>query len=152
MSSSAFEVVLRPERTLRRLVSCSGTALMALGIALIAHMQISLAWRFLFVSLWLAVCLREQQQLRRGATRVCLLTLDSDGNITATDADGHRDELQLLSGSIVLPGVAWFRLRFSDGRRHAELFTRGYSGSLRWHRLQLLWQQAHEAFGHRPGP
>lgn len=152
MSSNAFEVVLRPERTLRRLVFWSGTALMVLGTVLIAHLQIALGWRILFIATWLAECMREQHHLRRGGARLCLLTLDTDGNITATDADGNRDQMALLTGSIVFPELAWFRLRFSDGTRHSELFSRRHSGTMVWHRLQLLWQQAHEAFGHRPGP
>ena len=152
MSSTAFEVVLYPDRALRRFVIRSGMALMTLGIILIAHLQIAAVWRFLIGSIWVAECLREQRNLGFGAARLRSLTLDSDGNVVALDFAGNRDEPTLLTGTMVLPTIAWFRLRYSGGRHHMVLFTRHRSGAAAWHRLQLLWQQAHAVFGHPPGP
>ncbi len=152
MSSTAFEVVLRPDRTLFHFVAGSGMVLMTLGIILIMPMQIAPIWRIFLASIWVAECLREQRNIRLGAARIRSLRLDSHGIVVATDFAGNHDEPVLLTGTIVLPSVAWFRLRFSDSKQHMVLFTRKRSEAAQWHRLQLLWQQANEVFGHRPGP
>lgn len=152
MSSTVFEVVLHPDPILRRLVLWTGIALMSCGMILIAQLEISPLWRGAVGTIWLADSLRELRNLHHGATRVCSLILDSAGNIAATDIDGDQHELTLLTGSMILPRLAWLRVRFRGGRRHAELFTRKRSGPVTWHRLQLLWHQARESFGQTPGP
>jgi len=152
MSSTVFEVVLRPDPTLRRVVFWSGVVLSSTGIILIALLQVSPFWRVIFSSIWLADCWRELGNLGTGAARMRSLVLDSRGFVAAIDRDGDRDELALLTGSMVLPGLAWIRVRFSSGKCHAELFTQQCAGPETWHRLQLLWHQSREAFGHPPGP
>jgi hypothetical protein len=152
MSSIVFEVILHPDPTLRRLVAWTGIAAASGGIILVANLQISPLWRCAIGAIWLAASMRELRDLYRGNNGLSALILDSRGCVAATDADGDRHELTLLSGSMVLPGVAWFRLRSSRGKCHAELFTRQRSGSETWHRLRLLWRQAREAFGHPPRP
>lgn len=152
MSSNIFEVVLRPDPTLRRLVLWTGIAAISGGVILVAQLPIAPLWRCVIGAIWLADSLRELKNLHHGAARVRALILDSTGNVAATGIDGDRHELTLLTGSMVLPGLAWLRVRFGNGRCHAELFTRSRTGPETWHRLQLLWQQAHESFGHPPGP
>jgi hypothetical protein len=119
---------------------------------LVASVQISPLWRVLIGSIWLADCLRELKNLHSGNKQLRELVLDSMGNVAAIDVQGDRHELTLLSGSMVLPGLAWLRLRFGNGRCHAELFTGRQLGPETWHRLRLLWNQARDAFGHPPGP
>jgi len=152
MSSTAFEVVLRPDPTLRRLVFGSGIATMTVGIILVTQLHIPSPWRGVIGAIWFADSLRELRNLRLGAARVSAVTLNSAGNIAAIDFDGDSHELTLLTGSMVLPGLAWFRVQFTSGRRYAELFSRKRAGPEIWHRLQLLWQQSREVFGHPPGP
>lgn len=152
MSSIIFEVVLKPDENLRRLVQGSGIVLMVLGILLILQMPFAHFWRVLAILVWLAECLREQKNLQSGFSRLRSLSLGSNGAVVATDIAGDRHELILMTGSVVFPCFAWFRLRFSDGACHSELFTGKRSEPLAWHRLQLLWRQAHTAFGHPPGP
>jgi hypothetical protein len=152
MSSIVFEVVLHPDPILRRLVAWTGIAALSAGILLIANLQISPPWRCAIGAIWLADSLMELRNLHRGTTQVSALILDSRGFVAATDASGCRHELTLLTGSLVLPGLAWLRVRFGSGKCHAELFTRRHAGPETWHRLQLLWHQAREAFGHPPGP
>lgn len=152
MSSTVFEVVLRPDPTLRRFVLGTGIAFLSAGIVLIASVQISLLWQCVLGLIWLADCAWEINNLYSGNARVQTLMLDSAGNVAAIDGDNDRHELILLTGSMVLPGLAWLRVRFSSGRCHAELFTAKRTGPEAWHRLQLLWHQSRDAFGHPPGP
>ena len=152
MSSIVFEVVLKPDEKLRRLVRGSGYLLMALGVFLILQMPFAHFWRFLLISIWFAECLREQKNLRSGASRLSSLALASSGVIVATDCAGNRHALILMTGSAVFRGFAWFRVRFNDGSCYSELFVANRHEPAAWHRLQLLWKQAHKAFGHLPGP
>ncbi len=152
MSSTIFEVVLKPDEDLRRLVRRSGILLAGLGVLLILLMPLDSAWGALATVTWLLHCFAEQRNLRSAAARLGSLSLRANGTAFATDPAGGRHQLVLVSGCVVLPGIAWFRLRFSDGTCLPELFTRKRSGQVAWHRLQLLWQQAHGTFGHPPGP
>ena len=152
MSSTVFEVVLRPEPILRRLVYGSGLCLILAGLILIAMLPVSLVWRFVFSAFWLVDGGRELRDLRRGTARLASVVLDSEGRVMSTDKDGNRQVSELLTGSMVLPGMAWLRLRSAHGGPHGELFTRQRAGLASWHRLQLLWHQARDAFGQRPGP
>ena len=152
MSSSVFEVVLHPDPVLRRFVLWTGIALLSTGCVLIALLQISPLWRWACGLVWLADGLRELRNQRLGSVQVCSLRLDSRGLVVATDVAGQRHDLTLLTGSVVLPGLAWLRVRFASGLSYAELFTAKRADPGTWHRLQLLWHQAREPFGHQPGP
>jgi len=152
MSSTVFEVVLRPDPVLRRAVFWTGMLLSLTGTILIAFLQVAPSWRFVLQAIWLADCARELVNLGSGTGRVRSLVLDSRGFVAAIVNEGDRHELRLLTGSMVLPGLAWIRVGFSDGKCHSELFMRKRTDPETWHRLQLLWHQSREAFGHKPGP
>ena len=152
MSLRVFEVVLQPDPTLRILVLRSGVVLLLTGIVLISFFPVSPLWRFVFSAIWLADCLREIHRLRRGSARIRSIVLDSQGVVATIDDHGIRHASTLLTGSMVLPGLAWIRVNDCNGRRHSDLFTRRRTGPGTWHRLQLLWHQAREAFCHPPGP
>lgn len=152
MSSTVFEVVLRPDPALRRAVHWTGIALISVGIILIGLLPIAPFWRYACSVLWLLDGIRELFNLRLGRACVCSIVLDSRGLVTAIDGDGDRHDLTLQTGSMVLAGLAWIRVKSTAGRCHGELFTRRCAGPESWHRLQLLWHQSRKAFGHQPGP
>jgi len=152
MSSTVFEVVLRPDPRLRRYVFRTGIVLTLAGIILVACLQVAPLWRCLIGSIWLADCVRELRNLHMGQSQLCSLVLDSTGTIAATDRNGDHHELMLRTGSMILPGLAWLRVRYRSGKTHAELFTRTRMEPETWHRLQLLWNQGRDLFGHPPGP
>ncbi len=152
MSSIVFEVLLRPDPALRKLVHWSGVALLLTGLVLVALLPVLPAWRLVLGLIWLLDCLRELHSLRLGRARVDTIVLDSKGHIAAIDGYGERLELALLTGSMVLPSLAWIRVKWRDGTGYGELLTRWHAGPENWHRLQLLWHQSREAFRHRPGP
>ncbi|MDA0679362.1 MAG: hypothetical protein O3A13_07215 [Proteobacteria bacterium] len=152
MSSIKFEVKLRPDPAIQRLVLGTGIAATIGGVMLITELPISLLWRFALVVIWLGDGLRELRNLHVGAGRVRTLILDSAGNVSALDFEGNAHELRLLTGSMVLPALAWFRLKFESGPCHCLLLIRYRTEPDAWHRLQLLWLQSREFFGHLPGP
>ena len=152
MSSTVFEVVLRPDPALRLLVQLTGIVLLMAGIFLVVLLPVAPFWRFVLSAIWVADCLRELRNLRLGRARVRSIVLDSRGLVAGIDCVGDRHELTLQTGCMVLPKLAWLRVKSSAGICHGELFTRRYAGAQTWHRLQLLWHQSREVFGHQPGP
>lgn len=152
MSSIVFEVVLRPDPALRRTVHWTGIVLFSVGIVLIVLLPISPIWRFVCSVFWLLDGVRELRKLQLGQARTHALVLNSCGLVAGIDSAGDRHELILRTGSLVLPQLAWIRVKSRSGNCHGELFTRRDTGPETWHRLQLLWHQAREAFGHQPGP
>jgi len=125
---------------------------MLAGIILIACLDLAPVWRALAAIIWVADCLRELRNLIRGAARVRQLRLDSDGGIIAVDLNGDEAAVTLMTGSLILPELAWLRLRFADRWSYAELLTKKRANIEDWHRLQILWQQARNAFGQTAGP
>lgn len=125
---------------------------MLAGVVLICVTQISPFWRYCLALIWLLDCLWQGWHMYRNASGVTGIALDSDGNVTLLGGNGERRQARLLTGTWVLPRLAWLRVRGQDGFCHGELFAARRSGPETWHRLQLLWQQARESFGHPPGP
>ncbi len=152
MPSPLFEVKLRPDPLLHRVVLLAGVIAMVIGALIIIDLRLNLIWRCTAGVVWILDCLFELRRLLAGIAWVRQISLDSGGGITALDASGDSVSLTLQSGSMVLPGLAWLRVADEDGRFYAGLFARRRMGSLEWHRLQLLWQQSRKAFGHRAGP
>lgn len=151
MSSAEFVVKLRPDALLRRVVCCAGWLALVTGMALLLQLRLPVPVRILLVLCWLFDSLWELHKLARGFRRIALLRLHSSGAIAAIDHDGCTEQLTLLSGSLVLPRVAWLRLRFADGSKHAELLIRGRTETEAWHGLQLIWQHCRDAFGQTAG-
>ena len=148
MSSPAFEVELRPEPTVRRLVLSVGAVTMLGGLMLVGHLELPPVWRAALACLWLMDCLWSLGALAQGARRVRKIRLDAAGTIVALGPGGRVEALTLLTGSFVLRRIAWLRVAFPDGSRHAELLVAASEECAAWHRLQLVWQQRREAFGH----
>lgn len=146
MSSSAFEVTLRPDKSLRRAVNCSAVAALLAGLYLILALQLPMALRACLACLWTADVAWALCRRRRGERRLERLTLDAAGNIGVA-AGGRRRAVRLASGSLVTAHCAWLRLRFDDGLCHGELVLPCGANRAAWHGLQLIWRQSGNAFG-----
>ncbi len=149
MSSAKFGVNLRPDPVLRRLVLLTGAAALIAGCALICGFRLPLALRVALVAVWIANGLWELHRQVRGSQRVRSIRLDAAGDVTVISPDGRTAKSALTTGTIVSTGVAWLRILQPDGSHHGELLLRGRTENQTWHRLQLIWQQRREGFGHR---
>jgi hypothetical protein len=128
-------------------VLACGVLLLLIGVILIMTLPLPLPWRVLFALVWIADTCREICNMRTGAARVRRLRLNHLGQFVAEGPDGAQVPLQLLSGSVILQRIAWFRLRFPDQCRYAELMCGNPATDPAWQRLQLIWQQAGRTFG-----
>ncbi len=148
MSLPVFEVKLQADPGLRRVVLISGVLAMIAGLVLLMDLDIAFGWRAAFCAVWIADCLRELKNLANGSRRVAAIGFDAGGAMKLVNQDGRTEPVRLLSGSLILPKIAWLRMRLPDGSRHAELLIAGRCETDAWHGFQLIWQQCREAFGH----
>ena len=147
MSSAVFSIELKPSKNLRGLLLCCGVAATVAGVMLILTVPINGCFRALLAVAWTWQSGLELRMQRRGAARVSRIRLDSGGAVCAEDGNGDWRRLELRSGSVVLTGVAWLRLRFPDGCHYGELLSGNPRTSRNWHGLQLIWRQHRDAFG-----
>jgi hypothetical protein len=131
----------------RNIVQLAGLLALFVGYWLIFFLNVPFAWRLLLALGWSADCLCSLWRLKQGAQALARLRLDSGGNVYVVDHAHSSQPVRLLSGSMVLPGMAWLRLRLADGSRHSELLIGRRVEAERWHRMQLIWQQCRESFG-----
>lgn len=146
MSSTRFVAVLKPERRLRGLVILAGCAALLIGITLLIRLPIAPLARLGLVLLWLVSSVWEIGRLSRGAGRVREIRL-STGSATVVNRQGREDPVQIISGSVVLPRVAWLRLRLPDGLICGELLRGDPRTNQQWRHLQILWRHGSGAFG-----
>lgn len=124
---------------------------MITGFMLIVFMPLAPVWRILLAAGWVGESLRELRGLVHGARRLSRIRLDADGNIAGLGPDGRREDLVLLSGSMVLSRLGWLRLRFPDGSRYGELLRGDPARDLEWQRLQLIWRHSRMGLGQQDG-
>lgn len=148
MSLPVFEVKLQADPGLRRVVLVSGVLAMIAGLVLLMDLDIAFGWRAALCALWVADGLRELKNMANGSRRIAAIRFDADGGMTSVNRDGRTEPVRLLSGSLILPKIAWLRMRLPDGSRHAELLVASRCETEAWHGFQLIWQQCREAFGH----
>jgi len=147
LSSRGFEAVLLLPSHLRKvLLAISGTACV-LGTLLALGLPLRPELKFAVVGLWLGRCLFELRSQLRGASRIDRIRICSTGALEGLTRHGAVESLTLLSGSMVLSRVAWFRLEFDDGLRYGEVVTGNARRDEHWRRLQLIWRQRGAAFG-----
>jgi hypothetical protein len=116
------------------------------GIVLLIRMPVPMAFRLLALALWLGSCVVEIGRLSRGAQRTRMLVLSADG-ASIINRHGRREPVRIMSGSVVLPRLAWLYLELPDGLAYGELF-RGDARTCRtWRHLQILWRQGSGTFG-----
>jgi len=147
LSSRGFEAVLVLSSQLRKvLLAISGTACF-LGALLVLGLPVRPELKVVVVCLWLARCLFEFRSQLRGGSRIDRIRICATGALEGLADDGAVESLTLLSGSMVLSRVAWFRLEFEDGLRYGELLVGNPRRDEHWRRLQLVWRQRVAAFG-----
>jgi hypothetical protein len=132
---------------LRILVLTSGCLLLVAGVGLVVSLPLPPAWRGMLLLLWLADTVAGLRGIHAGMLRLGSLTVNQFGEMSVTGPDGTLETVTLESGSVVLRRIAWLRLRFPDNSRYAEFFCGNPVNEPAWHRFQLIWQHAAEAFG-----
>jgi hypothetical protein len=118
----------------------SGFALMLVGLVIIAGLPLPATWRGPIVVAWCAACGRELRQLGNAYRQYRAVRVFSDGTIELRGAEATVASAQLLPGSIVLPGLAWLRLRLENGRTSGELLRGNIGEDEDWRRLQVIWR------------
>lgn len=146
MLSREFAAELVPEARLRNLVMLSAASAALAGFALIMQLPVNAVMRLLLALAWIAHCGFELHRRSRTALRVAGIRINTRGQILITDAAGQTVLVELLAGTVVMPGLAWLRIRFADGRQYAELLRGNTLKDIQWHRFQLIWQQRRETF------
>jgi hypothetical protein len=121
------------------------------GTLIILFMPLGWLPRIALAAVFVVANLHELRRLVRGAARLQQLRLDAGGEIAGFGAGGHQEPLVLLSGSIVLKRLAWFRVRFADGSEHGELFRENSGTDPEWQRLQLIWRHGRRPIGSQDG-
>jgi hypothetical protein len=140
MSSTVFSTELGSDATLRLFVRRSGMVAAFLGFIVILTLPVDIAWRAAASLLWLILSFRELRIIRVAYSRYQWLKIDDSGGVELVSPGGEHHAATLLPSSVVLPGLAWLRLRSADGLCFGE-FLRGSSHEdKQWRRLQVIWR------------
>ena len=118
----------------------SGLALMLVGFALIAGLPLSGGWRGLAMLTWGGACWRDLLSLAGAYRQYRSVRIFSDGSTELRRAEATVASAQLLPGSVVLPRLAWLRLRLEDGSTSGELLRGNIREDEDWRRLQVIWR------------
>lgn len=140
MSSNRYSAELHPDGALRRVVLLSGVGLCFAGVAIILVLPLHTVLSIGCSAAWLALCAWELVTISRGYALCCGLRVTSGGGVLLLDSLGNWQTARLLSGSVLLRRVGWFRLETGSGRRCAELLQGSCRKSHDWRRLQVIWR------------
>ena len=121
-------------------------AAVLIGLVLLMRLPFPVAVRALLIALWLFTGLRDLGRHSRGMQRVKGIRLQ-EGEATVIDRQGRQSPVRIMSGSVVLPRLAWLRLRCPDGLTFGELLRGDAAVSEQWRHLQILWRQGAGPFG-----
>jgi len=142
MSSSTFSAVIRLHSRLRRLVLISGLVLALTGsglVLLLPFAGLSLPGKAVVAAVWTIWSGRELLTHWRAYGRWSVLTLYANGD---TELFGKQKSCaaQVLPGSIVLPDIAWLRIRAENGESWGELVAADPSESEEWRRFRVIFR------------
>ena len=140
MSSNRYSAELHPDAVLRRVVLLSGVGLCFAGVAIILALPLHTVLSIGCSGAWLALCAGELVNIRRGYALCCSLRVTPGGGVLLLDSLGNWQTARLLSGSVLLRRIGWFRLETGSGRRCAELLRGSCRKSDDWRRLQVIWR------------
>lgn len=121
------------------MLTCGWLALVA-GAVVCLSMPLGWEWRLAASSLWLLVSERELRVMANGYKRYRGIRLDANGDAALLTRDGDWSPATLLAGSLVLPSLAWLRLKDQDGRQRVELIACKCPENKAWRRLQVIWR------------
>ncbi len=121
-------------------------AAVLVGFVLLMRLPLPVPVRVLLIALWLYTGLRQLGRHSRGMQRVKAIRL-LEGEATVIDRQGRQSPVRIMSGSVVLPRLAWLRLKCPDGLEYCELLRGDATQNEQWRRLQILWRQGPRAFG-----
>lgn len=140
MSSNSYWSCLTPDPELRLVVDVAAQLLIAAGIAIVLTMSIGVLPRFGAALACLGLGCVELRRLRRGFRNCREIRLASDGGALLLDGDGNWVAASLRAGSLVLPRLAWLRLRTVSGELVTELIGGDCRAGQDWRRLQVIWR------------
>ena len=140
MSSNSYWSCLTPDPDLRLVVDVAAQLLIAAGIAIVLTMSIGVLPRFGAVLACLGLGQFELRRLRRGFRSCREIRLANDGGALLLDEDGNWVAASLRPGSLVLPRLAWLRLRTAHGVLVTELIGAHSRAGQDWRRLQVIWR------------
>ena len=141
MSSRKFSTELTPEPALCRLLLAAGALALALGACIIAGLPVAVPLRAVAAVLWCLLAGRDLASLAATLGSFSKLRIDADGAALLLAGDGRWQAATLGRGSVVLPRLAWLRLRLADGRSYRALLRGNGRESEQWRRLQVIWRQ-----------
>jgi len=110
------------------------------GVAMILLMPIRWPWRVLAAIAWLATSTHDLNVIRKGHRQCRCIRIQHDGGAQLLSPEGCWFPATIVSGSIVLRGVAWLRFEADNGQRFAELICRKRPQFEAWRRLQVIWR------------
>lgn len=138
MSSAAYSALIQPDRRLRYLVLGSGTLLAALGVLVIFLLPLAAHWRVLLLAVWLMIIAIELTPILHAYRLSRGYRLYADGSIEIRGPDCGRRAAVYAAGSIILPRLAWLRVRAADGICWGELLAGNPRKNKEWRRFQVI--------------
>lgn len=124
----------------------AGCAAVLIGAALLMHLPVGALLRMLLVGMWTGGGVMEIGRITRGVRRTRMILLTTEG-AAIIDGQGRRQPAWIMSGTVVLPRLAWLRLKLADGLVYGELIRGNAASCRQWRRLQILWRLGPRAFG-----
>ena len=140
MSSRTYSSELTPDPVLRGLLLVAAAMTMLLGLLMILCLPID---RFLSVGaaiIWCAITAIEIAAISIAHKRFSGIRVYADGSIELRARDGVWQAATTARGCIVLPKLAWFRVRPAKGPIYRELVRGDSRESEQWRRLQVIWR------------
>ena len=137
-SSIAYGTELVPAAALRLKVLAAGWLALLAGLAIVAHLELSIPVKVSLAVIWIVDLGRTLARQALAQARVRRLTATAQGPWLAHLSDGKIEEIQVLGDSVIGRRLAWLRLRFGDGRAYGELVTRASVGDEAWRRLAVI--------------
>lgn len=138
MSSARYCSTIQPDRRLRRVVIGVALLLLASGVICIVALPLNALWRLLLSTAWLVVTGIEMALLLAAYRKSTGYRLYADGSIDVMTSGGRQRRASVAAGGVVLPGIAWLRIRLPGGRCWGELIADNPRKNKDWRRLQVI--------------
>ncbi len=140
MSSSSYSATLTPDPWLRIAVLISGQLLVAAGLGLILTLDMNAGLRLVMSLVWVVAGRFELGRLQQGFDACTAIRVFQDGSISLLNEHREWTPATLQTGSVLLQGQGWLRLRTENGQYFHELVCGDARQSQNWRRLQVIWR------------